>query len=442
MQLTKYFSYKRVVFLRIFLASLFIFLSLAQAARAIVEFIPPPDDPDLPTATITVIKKVINDNGGNLQASDFEIRIFTNGALRTQPFPGQDEPGTDATVVFIPDEEGALSFPMIYDVGEQLTTGYASSTFSEECTGEIYPEEHKTCTIINDDVPALLQVVKNVVNNEIGTKTASDFNLRVSGTNTSTTTFPGSGQGTIVTLDAGEYSVTEDADGDYTTTYSESCSGTIENGAVAYCTVTNTAIPAPDITNVQIINITDSSFTVTWETDHAATSRVVYDTVAREHGLAPPNYGYEFSTVEDATTTTAHSVTVTGLNPSTTYYLRAISHGSPENITEAEFTATTLSPTVVSAPTPSGGGVNFQAGPGTGGGSPSAPPPPAAAPATAPQAVLGEKIIAQVDPTPPAVLGFEALPATGGADFSLPLFMQGVGLLFAGSLAFARVHKK
>ena len=82
-----------------------------------------------------------------------------------------------------------------------------------------------------------------------------------------------------------------------------------------------------------------TSITVTWTTDHLATSRVVYDIVSSTLGVAP-NYGYANSTVEDFTLVTDHSVVISDLIPATTYYFRSISRGSPITVSE-EFSATT-----------------------------------------------------------------------------------------------------
>lgn len=100
-------------------------------------------------------------------------------------------------------------------------------------------------------------------------------------------------------------------------------------------------------------NVTANSFTVTWTTGAPATSRVVYDTVSHAPlTTTTSNYGYANSTTEDAATTTSHSVMVTGLNPNTTYYFRAISHASPD-VLGAEMSITTGSNP---APVVSGGG--------------------------------------------------------------------------------------
>jgi len=79
-------------------------------------------------------------------------------------------------------------------------------------------------------------------------------------------------------------------------------------------------------------NQTDASITVTWLTNINATSRVIYDTVPHpDLSLAlPPNYGYAYSTVQDPTKVTGHSVTIPGLILGQTYYLRPLSAASPE----------------------------------------------------------------------------------------------------------------
>src|SRR3989338_9031881 len=81
--------------------------------------------------------------------------------------------------------------------------------------------------------------------------------------------------------------------------------------------------------------VVNNIITISWLTNHFATSRVVYDNVSHltsELGL-PPNYGYQWTTLE-----TENSPMVTGHNVSIdfsgwsagTYYFRPISHGSPE----------------------------------------------------------------------------------------------------------------
>src|SRR3989338_4020204 len=80
--------------------------------------------------------------------------------------------------------------------------------------------------------------------------------------------------------------------------------------------------------------VVNNIITISWLTNHLATSRLVYDNVSHltsELGL-PPNYGYQWTTLE-----TENSPMVTGHNVSIdfsgwsagTYYFRPLSHGSP-----------------------------------------------------------------------------------------------------------------
>lgn len=84
---------------------------------------------------------------------------------------------------------------------------------------------------------ASLTVIKNVSG---GTASAADFTINISGTNASPSSFPGSATGTLVTMDAGQYSVSETPATDYEANYSEGCSGTFAAGDSATCTITNT----------------------------------------------------------------------------------------------------------------------------------------------------------------------------------------------------------
>ena len=74
------------------------------------------------------------------------------------------------------------------------------------------------------------------------------------------------------------------------------------------------------------------SVIMTWFTNKAATSRVVYDNVSHPLGGTPPNYGYQWSTgtIDTDPKITFHIVTITGLLPATVYYFRPISAASPE----------------------------------------------------------------------------------------------------------------
>src|SRR4030043_409791 len=78
----------------------------------------------------------------------------------------------------------------------------------------------------------------------------------------------------------------------------------------------------PTISGVNVSNITESSATITWNTDETATGQV--------------NYGktetYDNTTPLDSNLTNSHSVTLTGLDDGTTYNFQAISKDSNGNV--------------------------------------------------------------------------------------------------------------
>lgn len=118
-----------------------------------------------------------------------------------------------------------------------------------------------------------------------------------------------------------------------------------------------TVIPSGSVTTS---SVTAGGVIISWTTDDPTSSRVIYDTVSHSSLGPVPNYGYAFSTNTQNVTIKVlnHLITLTGLNPSTKYFYRVISAGSPEAVS-AEFSFTT-------SPQPSGGG---SGGGGGGGGS-------------------------------------------------------------------------
>ena len=115
--------------------------------------------------------------------------------------------------------------------------------------------------------------------------------------------------------------------------------------------------------------------TITWFTNVAATSRVVYDTVSHDPVTeAGPNYGYAASNTEDPTEVTFHSMTITGLTPDTTYYFRPVSSDDADTARGIELTISVTDDGIVvlgenTDPTPGGSG-GPEPTPPTGGGTP------------------------------------------------------------------------
>ena len=119
-------------------------------------------------ATLTVIKHVINDNGGTKVAGDFTITV-TGISPSPASFAGVESPGTTVSISAGP-----------YSVNEGAVSGYSKS-LSTDCSGTIANGQSKTCTITNDDIAPTLTIVKKVINDNGGNETVSAFGITVDG---------------------------------------------------------------------------------------------------------------------------------------------------------------------------------------------------------------------------------------------------------------------
>jgi prealbumin domain-containing protein len=195
-------------------------------------------------ATLTVIKNVINNNGGTKTASDFHMTV-TGG----DPSPGSfNGSGTGTSVSITPG--------VAYSVSEDSVSGYTQTGSTAGCSSTGLPAGGSaTCTITNDDQAATLHVIKHVINDNGGTKSASDFAITVTGSSPSPASFNGAeSPGTTVTLNAGTYSVDEGAHVGYAKTLSADCSGSIANGESKTCTITNDDLSGTLIVIKHVIN--------------------------------------------------------------------------------------------------------------------------------------------------------------------------------------------
>ena len=172
---------------------------------------------DIPP-TLTVVKIVINDNGGDKVAADFTLKIdddiVTSG---------------EANVVLIGE----------HTVSEINLSGYAASAWGGDCAADgtvsLALGENKICTITNDDIPARLTVTKIVVNDNGGTLEAGDFPLFVNGV--------GVTSGVEIPVSAGTHTVSENNEAGYIATFGGDCDVngniTLALGEVKSCTITN-----------------------------------------------------------------------------------------------------------------------------------------------------------------------------------------------------------
>jgi uncharacterized repeat protein (TIGR01451 family) len=196
-------------------------------------------------ATLTLVKNPVNDHGGTAAPGDWTLNY--SGPASGTAASGQ-----------------AVSVPAgAYTISESNgPSGYTQTDLSCVDDDEQSPVEvddgeltvangqNVTCTFTNDDQPVSLTLVKEVVNNDVGTKEPSDFILYYDGPDNN----DGNGEGgvTNTNLPAGTYALSEMGLEGYTAS-DWVCTGdgeqdgsniTLGNGQSATCTITNTAQPA------------------------------------------------------------------------------------------------------------------------------------------------------------------------------------------------------
>jgi uncharacterized repeat protein (TIGR01451 family) len=97
---------------------------------------------------LTLVKQVTNDNGGLLTVGDFPL--FVNSTPVVSGVPNGFNTGT-------------------YSVSEAIQAGYEAGTWSGDCaadgTVQLSIGDSKTCTLVNDDIPPELKIVKTALGN-------------------------------------------------------------------------------------------------------------------------------------------------------------------------------------------------------------------------------------------------------------------------------------
>jgi hypothetical protein len=199
------------------------------------------NDDDAPS--LTLIKTVVNNNGGTASAS-----AWTLTATGPTGFSGSG-----------PSVSNGPSFDAgTYTLSESSVPGYTASAWvcvggsqSDDDTVVVGLGEDVTCTITNDDIQPKLIVIKHVDNANGGDAASSDFTLTVTGNGPSPASFPGADTpGTTVMLNAGAYSVGESGPSGYSDSFSADCSGSIAIGETKTCTITNDDV-APTLTLIK-----------------------------------------------------------------------------------------------------------------------------------------------------------------------------------------------
>ncbi|MFK4790722.1 hypothetical protein [Microbacterium sp. ZW T5_56] len=203
---------------------------------------------------LTLVKEVINDAGGTAVATDWTLTA--TGESTIAGVTG------DAAVTDAPVMAGT------YALTESGPDGYTAGAWSCDAgalTGSditLAPGDDVTCTIVNDDQPATLTLIKEVINDDGGTAVATDWTLTATGPTTGVTGVTGDVSITNTPVTAGAYILSETGPSGYAPS-GWSCEGgvpvlgvviVITNGTNVTCTITNDDI-APRLTLVkEVVN--------------------------------------------------------------------------------------------------------------------------------------------------------------------------------------------
>lgn len=185
-----------------------------------------------PSSTLTLMKTIINDNGGTATTTDFQARI-----------DGSDVPWGVAQTVSI----GA------HTASETTLSGYLASSWGGDCAADgiitLVAGGNKTCAITNNDQQGSL-IVDKVTEPSGSTRV---FDIVATGTGA----IVGGGSGTTTDavdkeymVAAGTYSVTETVPDGWVRTGNTCADVTIGVGETKTCTITNVKLPKLTVTKV------------------------------------------------------------------------------------------------------------------------------------------------------------------------------------------------
>jgi YVTN family beta-propeller protein len=211
--------------------------------------------PPVTTANIIVIKKVINEGGGDKRPSDFTITVDGNN-----PTPSSFAGSSSGTAITINEGSYNVTEEGGPDISYDYVPGKYTPSYSSNCAGEIQAGDTVRCVVTNkynQFIPGILPkliVTKQVINQGGGEAEPSDFTITVDGNNPAPSSFDGSASGTSVTLKPGSYSVTENSLPEYTSSKSGDCAGSLSAGETKRCTITNIYQPIDKSAQLIVIN--------------------------------------------------------------------------------------------------------------------------------------------------------------------------------------------
>lgn len=262
---------------------------------------------------ITVVKNVINDDGGIIMANDFPLYIT--------PTEGEGMVADNGVSYFL--DPGTYNISEM--MSESLSSKYTQTSLTcmngeTETSGQVVLSAQASwvCTITNNDKPAKLTIVKNIINNAWNPTLTETFtfsltgheNMEITTSATEESEVDATGQSEVLILNAGEYTLSENLLSNWSLT-GMSCTNeqgiateegnglllSLSNGEEVTCTFTNTRKTGTLTVNKIVIN------------DHAGTNDINDFSGFQVNGgtIIPFNSNEEESAMESHTTITLES---------------------------------------------------------------------------------------------------------------------------------------
>jgi hypothetical protein len=230
--------------------------------------------------SLTIVKRIINDNGGTKVVGDFGITT-TAGSLTFGSGVADGANTLKYTATTLTNltagsktlHENAVTG---YTEGAWGCTGGTGAVTTNAQTGSVVLNlgESVTCTITNDDQPASLQLIKRIVNANGGTAGVGSFGLTTTGGSLTFGSGVADGANTLkftstaLSISAGTYTLHEGTFAGYTngtwscigdaTPINNNTAGsgsiTVGNGETVVCTITNNDSPASLTIVKRIVN--------------------------------------------------------------------------------------------------------------------------------------------------------------------------------------------
>jgi hypothetical protein len=285
----------------------------------------PPSGSTFPLGTNSVTCTA-TDSHGNTATSTFQIIIQTPNAVLTLPsdITAEATSASGATVTFSPTASDVVDGSLPVSCTPASGTTFALGTTTVNCSATNSASSTTSGSfhvIVRDTTPPTVSLTAPSNSATVGgtsvtlSATASDnvavanVQFKVDSTNigSAVTSSPYTTTWNSTGVSDGShtlYAVAEDATGNYATS---SISVTVENTAVS-------------ISSIATSSVNNANATITWTTNEAATSEVVY-------GLTT-SYG---TATSSASLLTSHSIIVTGLTASTTYDYAVVSTNAAGN---------------------------------------------------------------------------------------------------------------